>query len=771
MQSGRIRKGLGFIILKHVGLGSRKQEKVRNTRGMRCSKLDREFVGHLSRRRRQERKLGSKTKKRQNSQMDEDATRSDRSLFNELRRLDPSVSKSLYIKDRTWDRQALEDDLKICRRMSEVYTQGSAGSADPGSSSAAPAVSARAVEEAAVPSREMSVEDAEVGSPGSPKRSRDDPEAEDPDEVAPKTYRIADQDEDVEALLSQTLANSRSEFFTGLLYEMSTRPVCEEPAPEMDDSWYFDDVSGRALDSAMVRRVRMEEMEFTSSINLWTAVDRKPGMYVVGTRWVDVNKGDSESPLYRSRLVAKEFRQQDPTSKFFAGTPPAHSLRLLFSLAVTRSFVGPSGKKTCHNIGDWQISFIDVKRAHFYAQAKREVYVVLPQEAGAGEGQVGRLNRTMYGCKDAAQEWELEVTKVLTSAGFEQGSSTPCVYVHVEKCLRCTVHGDDFTTLGPRPSLDWLFGVASKSWQCKLRGVLGAPGTPNTTQHMVILNRLVSWDERGIHLEADPRHRDIPAQELGVTKGIVGTPMAKPVAGDEAKPLSSEEVSQFRSLAMRAMYLSFDRPDLVVVTRELSKGMQKPTSEHWSILKRLGRYLVGHGRLVQHFHVQDSFSVLEGWSDSNHAGCIRTRKSASGFCCMAGRHLVYFQSRGQGVIALSSAEAEYYALVSSMSSLLGLESLCKDWHVYPKLRIYMDATAAISIGNRRGLGRVKHIETIFLWCQEVVTKRHVSVVKKHTSEMLADIRTKATDRTTLDTQLHAMGYTHETGRHRLALSV
>ena len=31
------------------------------------------------------------------------------------------------------------------------------------------------------------------------------------------------------------------------------------------------------------------------------------GIKIVGVRWVDINKGDNQNPLYRSRLVAKEF--------------------------------------------------------------------------------------------------------------------------------------------------------------------------------------------------------------------------------------------------------------------------------------------------------------------------------------------------------------------------------------------------------------------------------------------------------------------------------
>ena len=52
----------------------------------------------------------------------------------------------------------------------------------------------------------------------------------------------------------------------------------------------------------------------------------------------------------------------------------------------------------------------------------------------------------------------------------------------------------------------------------------------------------------------------------------------------------------------------------------------------------------------------------------------------------------------------------------------------------------MDATAGIAIGSRRGLGRVKHIDTVFFW-KAMVTEKKISLGKKPTKEMLADFLT------------------------------
>ena len=127
---------------------------------------------------------------------------------------------------------------------------------------------------------------------------------------------------------------------------------------------------------------------------------------------------------------------------------------------------------------------------------------------------------------------------------------------------------------------------------------------------------------------------------------------------------------------------------------------------------------------------------------------------------MIGSCSVKHYSKGQGVIALSSGEAEYYGLVSIIASLLGESSLAGDWGIFLRPVVFMDATAGIAIGSRRGLGRVKHIDTDFLWVQEVVASGKVKIFKKHTSEMLADVLTKPVTEVLMEKMLAGMHYRH-----------
>ena len=69
---------------------------------------------------------------------------------------------------------------------------------------------------------------------------------------------------------------------------------------------------------------------------------------------------------------------------------------------------------------------------------------------------VAKLNFSLYGTRDAAQNWTEEYAKKLVRLGLSAGVATPCHFQHDEKELFVTVHGDDFTVVGPSDSLNWV---------------------------------------------------------------------------------------------------------------------------------------------------------------------------------------------------------------------------------------------------------------------------------------------------------------------------
>ena len=86
----------------------------------------------------------------------------------------------------------------------------------------------------------------------------------------------------------------------------------------------FDDVTGVQLPPEKVGLARRKDIEFLFGFPVYKCVDdaEADGHDIIGTRWVDVNKGDRENINVRSRLCAKELKWKNPWLEYtFVGTP------------------------------------------------------------------------------------------------------------------------------------------------------------------------------------------------------------------------------------------------------------------------------------------------------------------------------------------------------------------------------------------------------------------------------------------------------------------
>ena len=122
---------------------------------------------------------------------------------------------------------------------------------------------------------------------------------------------------------------------------MSTEENVMEMGTEGVDEWnqYYDDISGHWLNTTLVQAARAEEMKVFGEHQVYSKVPisecrANTGREPVGCKWLDVNKGDTKTPEYRSRLVAQEIKN-DIREDLFAATPPLAAKQALFSLAVT----------------------------------------------------------------------------------------------------------------------------------------------------------------------------------------------------------------------------------------------------------------------------------------------------------------------------------------------------------------------------------------------------------------------------------------------------
>ncbi len=247
-------------------------------------------------------------------------------------------------------------------------------------------------------------------------------------------------------------------------------------------------------------------------------------------------------------------------------------------------------------------------------------------------------------------------------------------------------------------------------------------------------------------------------------------PVSTPgVDTDNATPGQVEESSEqtrYRAISARANYLAIDRPDVQYVVKEICRSMSAPCTEDWNKLKRLARYLIGRPRLVQQFIYQDEYEAkqLTTYTDSNWAGCKKTRKSTSAASIMIGKHCIKTYSKTQATVALSSAEAELYAVVRGTQETLGILSIINVYGRNAKSVVRCDASAAIAIVRRSGLGRTKHVSVQWLWVQQIAKQEAIKYDKVGGWDNPADAMTKHLPKTSLDKHIAFMNYVFMAGR-------
>ena len=284
-------------------------------------------------------------------------------------------------------------------------------------------------------------------------------------------------------------------------------------------------------------------------------------------------------------MVAQEFTK-GKLNTIFAATPPLEAKKALLSLAVTEG-IG-YGDGWCY-----KLDFIDIKRAYFYAPAKRDVYIKLPIEDHL-EGYCGKLNKSMYGTRDASLNWENEYICFMASVGFVKGLSSPCLFYHPGKDIRAVVYGDDFTLLGSEIQLDWFKAEIMKVYAIDFKARLGPEDSDQKSVRL--LNRIVEWTPEGINIEADQRHAEIIISQLGLEDA---KPLSDPgdridpkkLTCEDKKELDPKDASQYRAIVARGNYLSIDRTDIRFAIKELARRMSKPRYIDYKQLVHFCRYL------------------------------------------------------------------------------------------------------------------------------------------------------------------------------------
>ena len=114
------------------------------------------------------------------------------------------------------------------------------------------------------------------------------------------------------------------------------------------------------------------------------------------------------------------------------------------------------------------------------------------------------------------------------------------------------------------------------------------------------------------------------------------------------------------------------RPDITCAVNLLSRYCTNPGKPHWQAVKRIMRYLKGTLNLGIVYEKEPDGNV-KGFCDADWAGSVDDRQSTTGYIFIYQNAAIYWATRKQKTVALSSTEAEFISLTAAIQELVSLK--------------------------------------------------------------------------------------------------
>jgi hypothetical protein len=196
----------------------------------------------------------------------------------------------------------------------------------------------------------------------------------------------------------------------------------------------------QAMQDPKWRDAMRAEVDALESTQTWTLTPLPLGKKSIGCKWVYKIKYNPDGSVerYKARLVAKGYNQQAGIdyTETFAPVAKMVTVRSLLALAASHG---------------WHLHQLDVNNAFLHGDLNEEVYMHLPPGFGRkGETRVCKLNKSLYGLKQASRQWYAKLSSTLISAGYKQSKADYSLFVqsHEGNFTAILVYVDDIILAG-----------------------------------------------------------------------------------------------------------------------------------------------------------------------------------------------------------------------------------------------------------------------------------------------------------------------------------
>ena len=506
-------------------------------------------------------------------------------------------------------------------------------------------------------------------------------------------------------------------------------------------------------DSGKWQDAMNSEMESMKENQVWTLVDLPDSRKAVECKWIFKKKTDADGnvTVHKARLVAKGFRQIQGVDydETFSPVAMLKSVRVL--LAIATYF-------------DYEIWQMDVKTAFLNGNIEEELYMVQPQGFvnPKDAGKVCKLQRSIYGLKQASRSWNLRFDEVIKGFGFVQNYKEACVYKKVSgsSVAFLILYVDDILLIGNDVDLlnsvkDYLNNSFSMKDLGEAAYILGIKIYRDRSRRLIALSQ-------STYLEKIVKKFNMQDAKKGSLPMLQGKPLSKtqcPTTATERERMNKIPYASAIGSVMYAMLCT--RPDVSHALSLTSRYQSDPGEAHWTAVKNILKYLK---RTKDMFLVYggDEELFVKGYVDASFNTDPDDSKSQTGYVFILNGAAVSWRSCKQSVIARSTLEAEYMAASEAATEGIWLKEFVTELGVVPSaldpMEIFCDNTGAIALAKEpRCHKSSKHIKRRFHQIREHVNEGDITISKVHTDQNIIDPLTKVLRQTKHDQHQNAMG--------------
>jgi hypothetical protein len=509
-------------------------------------------------------------------------------------------------------------------------------------------------------------------------------------------------------------------------------------------------------DKEMWMNAIIEEFTSLEKNKISYITDLPHGKKAIGCKWVFKVKRNEKNEIirYKARLVIQGFRQVEGVDYWdtFSPTVSTKTIKWLIALATEH---------------DWEIKQMDFDTAFLNATLEEEVYMKIPpgyEYFRPGnwrhrERVCMRLLKALYGLKQAPRGWWKELDKTLKSMGYSTSPLDECLYYKVVNHHRIflTIYVDDMLIFYPQclqsvwlTDKDIIHGHYNLKDLGDCKWILNMELTRDRHNRVTTLSQKAYLDLK-LHKYSDVISTSRTVRHPFLYPDISTTP--KDMTG-EPYTLDAAEHEEYRSIVGALLYAAnITRVDIAYIIGVLARYMHQPYNYHLDSARRVLQYLRGRTDMKMVFtasrhatqRINKEYNIVI-YSDSNHANDKADRKSTGGWISLFNDRPICWQSKKQNIIALSSSEAELYAICEAVKEGLFIKQWFETYiGITPYIEIKGDNQGSLlTADHNTNHNNTKHISIKYLYVREQISTSTIVLTYVKTEDQLADILTKAT---------------------------